>query len=69
MGNPVGQEDHLLTFPFSQYFTCPKLKLVNPSQYRFEHLVTQMKWRLQERAVVRPSTRLGWRQWAAGGAG
>ncbi|XP_007896494.1 GTP-binding protein 2 isoform X2 [Callorhinchus milii] len=25
-----------------------KLKLVNPSQYRFEHLVTQMKWRLQE---------------------
>lgn len=27
---------------------CPKLKLVNPSQYRFEHLVTQMKWRLQE---------------------
>lgn len=26
----------------------PKLKLVNPSQYRFEHLVTQMKWRLQE---------------------
>ncbi|XP_033859487.1 GTP-binding protein 2-like isoform X1 [Acipenser ruthenus] len=25
-----------------------KLKLVNPTQYRFEHLVTQMKWRLQE---------------------
>lgn len=25
-----------------------QLKLVNPSQYRFEHLVTQMKWRLQE---------------------
>uniref|UniRef100_UPI00358ECD2C GTP-binding protein 2 n=1 Tax=Myxine glutinosa TaxID=7769 RepID=UPI00358ECD2C len=25
-----------------------KLKLVNPSHYRFEHLVTQMKWRLQE---------------------
>ncbi|XP_064623474.1 GTP-binding protein 2-like [Lineus longissimus] len=25
-----------------------KLKLVNPSQTRFEHLVTQMKWRLQE---------------------
>lgn len=25
-----------------------KLKLVNPSQSRFEHLVTQMKWRLQE---------------------
>ena len=35
-------------FSFSWYFTCPKLKLVNPSQYRFEHLVTQMKWRLQE---------------------
>uniref|UniRef100_A0A8C9A7A6 GTP-binding protein 2 n=1 Tax=Prolemur simus TaxID=1328070 RepID=A0A8C9A7A6_PROSS len=26
----------------------PLLPLVNPSQYRFEHLVTQMKWRLQE---------------------
>ncbi|KAJ8264236.1 hypothetical protein GJAV_G00146830 [Gymnothorax javanicus] len=25
-----------------------KLKLVNPTQSRFEHLVTQMKWRLQE---------------------
>ncbi|MBN3324104.1 GTPB2 protein, partial [Atractosteus spatula] len=25
-----------------------KLKLVSPTQYRFEHLVTQMKWRLQE---------------------
>ena len=25
-----------------------KLKLVNPSESRFEHLVTQMKWRLQE---------------------
>ncbi|CAH1791267.1 unnamed protein product [Owenia fusiformis] len=25
-----------------------KLKLVNPSDDRFEHLVTQMKWRLQE---------------------
>lgn len=25
-----------------------KLKLVNPSPSRFEHLVTQMKWRLQE---------------------
>uniref|UniRef100_A0AAR2K5M1 Tr-type G domain-containing protein n=1 Tax=Pygocentrus nattereri TaxID=42514 RepID=A0AAR2K5M1_PYGNA len=24
------------------------LKLVNPTQYRFEHLATQMKWRLQE---------------------
>ncbi|XP_078061535.1 GTP-binding protein 2-like isoform X2 [Mustelus asterias] len=29
-------------------FLPPELKLVNPSQYRFEHLVTQMKWRLQE---------------------
>ncbi|KAL4640786.1 GTP-binding protein 2 isoform X1 [Arapaima gigas] len=26
----------------------PLLKLVNPTQYRFEHLATQMKWRLQE---------------------
>ncbi|XP_026135041.1 GTP-binding protein 2-like isoform X1 [Carassius auratus] len=25
-----------------------KLKLVEPTQYRFEHLATQMKWRLQE---------------------
>lgn len=25
-----------------------KLKLVNPSKQRFEHLVTQMKWRLRE---------------------
>lgn len=25
-----------------------KLKLVNPSCQRFEHLVTQMKWRLKE---------------------
>ncbi len=25
-----------------------KLKLLNPSVSRFEHLVTQMKWRLQE---------------------
>lgn len=26
----------------------PQLKLVNPTQYRFEHLATQLKWRLQE---------------------
>lgn len=25
-----------------------KLKLINPSSQRFEHLVTQMKWRLKE---------------------
>lgn len=25
-----------------------KLKLLNPTPSRFEHLVTQMKWRLQE---------------------
>lgn len=25
-----------------------QLKLVNPTQYRFEHLATQLKWRLQE---------------------
>ena len=25
-----------------------KLKLLNPSVSRFEHLVTQMKWRLRE---------------------
>ena len=25
-----------------------QLKLVNPSPHRFEHLVTQMKWRLEE---------------------
>uniref|UniRef100_A0A672SES1 GTP-binding protein 2-like n=1 Tax=Sinocyclocheilus grahami TaxID=75366 RepID=A0A672SES1_SINGR len=27
---------------------CFQLKLVNPTQYRFEHLATQLKWRLQE---------------------
>lgn len=25
-----------------------KLKLINPTDYRIEHLVTQMKWRLNE---------------------
>lgn len=25
-----------------------KLKLINPTRQRFEHLVTQMKWRLRE---------------------
>lgn len=35
------QVDSHLT-PFVQ------LKLVNPTPYRFEHLATQMKWRLQE---------------------
>ena len=25
-----------------------QLKLVNPSEFRVEHLVTQMKWRLEE---------------------
>ncbi len=30
------------------YFILPQLKLVNPSASRFEHLVTQLKWRLQE---------------------
>uniref|UniRef100_A0A8C1FH93 GTP binding protein 2b n=1 Tax=Cyprinus carpio carpio TaxID=630221 RepID=A0A8C1FH93_CYPCA len=29
-------------------FLPPELKLVNPTQYRFEHLATQLKWRLQE---------------------
>lgn len=28
--------------------SCVQLKLVNPTQYRFEHLATQLKWRLQE---------------------
>ena len=27
---------------------CIQLKLLNPSSSRFEHLVTQMKWRLRE---------------------
>lgn len=28
---------------------CPRqLKLVGPTQQRFEHLATQLKWRLQE---------------------
>uniref|UniRef100_A0A8C7STS2 Tr-type G domain-containing protein n=1 Tax=Oncorhynchus mykiss TaxID=8022 RepID=A0A8C7STS2_ONCMY len=29
-------------------YSPPELKLVNPTQYRFEHLATQLKWRLQE---------------------
>ena len=33
-------------FHFRQFIF--QLKLVNPSDSRFEHLVTQMKWRLQE---------------------
>uniref|UniRef100_A0A8B9P5J6 GTP binding protein 2 n=2 Tax=Apteryx TaxID=8821 RepID=A0A8B9P5J6_APTOW len=45
----LGQWDSLCTHVVT--LTTPsfeQLKLVNPSQYRFEHLVTQMKWRLQE---------------------
>lgn len=41
----------LVGFPCQLTIIIPsfgQLKLVNPSQYRFEHLVTQMKWRLQE---------------------
>ena len=30
------------------FVACQQLKLVNPSATRLEHLVTQMKWRLQE---------------------
>lgn len=48
-GEHVGLGGASLISPFHD--TLPaltKLKLVNPSQYRFEHLVTQMKWRLQE---------------------
>lgn len=45
-GERVGGRGASLISPCDD--TCPKLKLVNPSQYRFEHLVTQMKWRLQE---------------------
>ncbi|CAM9688833.1 GTP-binding protein 2 [Lampetra fluviatilis] len=50
-------QNHSLHQPQPQPFLPPeaeegnieyKLKLVNPSQYRLEHLVTQMKWRLQE---------------------
>lgn len=45
----LGQRDSLSIQAVA--ITAPsvkQLKLVNPSQYRFEHLVTQMKWRLQE---------------------
>ncbi|XP_034233745.1 GTP-binding protein 2 [Thrips palmi] len=49
----VDNEDH--TKGFSQLPPEPqlgnveyKLKLVNPSKQRFEHLVTQLKWRLRE---------------------
>lgn len=32
----------------SRALTSLQLKLVKPTQYRFEHLATQLKWRLQE---------------------
>lgn len=41
------QEDRLPPEP-EQGNVEYKLKLVNPSNERFEHLVTQMKWRLRE---------------------
>ena len=30
------------------FVSVQQFKLINPTQSRFEHLVTQMKWRLQE---------------------
>ena len=42
-GTPLCIQAVTITTP-----SIKQLKLVNPSQYRFEHLVTQMKWRLQE---------------------
>ena len=47
-GSPDGDlEDRLPPEP-EQGNIEYKLKLVNPSSQRFEHLVTQMKWRLRE---------------------
>ncbi|RXM30465.1 GTP-binding protein 2 [Acipenser ruthenus] len=42
--------DHKNTIEYfrNDMYVLLVLKLVNPTQYRFEHLVTQMKWRLQE---------------------
>lgn len=42
-----GQEEKLPPEP-EQGNVEYKLKLINPSNQRFEHLVTQMKWRLRE---------------------
>lgn len=50
-------EDNKIVIDFDQGMLPPepqlgnveyKLKLINPSKQRFEHLVTQMKWRLRE---------------------
>uniref|UniRef100_A0A8C4Z4E8 Tr-type G domain-containing protein n=1 Tax=Gadus morhua TaxID=8049 RepID=A0A8C4Z4E8_GADMO len=38
----------LVMGPHSALGPPTTLKLINPTQYRFEHLATQMKWRLQE---------------------
>lgn len=38
----------ILVFLLLCFASVLQLKLVNPTQYRFEHLATQLKWRLQE---------------------
>lgn len=62
MQQPINDNDHNhphknIVIDFDQGMLPPepqlgnieyKLKLINPSQQRFEHLVTQMKWRLRE---------------------
>lgn len=53
----IDRQHHNIVLDFDQGMLPPepqlgnieyKLKLINPSQQRFEHLVTQMKWRLRE---------------------
>ena len=39
---------HITLFQIEEGNVEYKLKLINPSEYRIEHLVTQMKWRLNE---------------------
>lgn len=57
--NDIGNSgnNHKIIIDFDQGILPPepqlgnieyKLKLINPSEHRFEHLVTQMKWRLRE---------------------
>lgn len=55
--NNTHNSNHKIIIDFEQGILPPepqlgnieyKLKLINPSKQRFEHLVTQMKWRLRE---------------------
>ncbi len=44
----VWSNSETIVFVFNFEILLLKLKLIDPTPTRFEHLVTQMKWRLQE---------------------